>query len=1650
MKSTLLSLLLTITLGSSIACTYSLQLTDSWGDGWNGASLTLNVNSVNSGTYTFSNGSSANYNFTFTPDASISFNFTPGSYPEECSWVILDESGIVVCSGEGSSFTNPVCSFSTSGCTAIMPPPTEEDCLGAISICQEVYHNPSGSYGTGTYSNEINVPSSECLIEEVGGNWYTFSPQTSGILRFTISPDNASGEDYDWVLFDLSNASCSDLSTGDPYNYMMSASAAGSSGWGENQGPTGISTPLCDDLSMNCTGPGAGSWNTYNPDVNVVIGGTYMLYIAQFDGAQGYTVDFSPSIANLYDNIPPTIISVDGPILCGASQFTFQLSENVMCASVDDSEFYLNGPGGPYTLSNVTSTSCDGGLEGTTYLTANVTPAITASGTYTIGLNASVAGSIFDLCGNTAPSFTFDFTVDAIQTTMSLVNETCVNSNDGSATVTINSGGTSPYTYQWSNSVNSGSTTNTSHTNSNIGDGTYSVTVTDAGGCIALNTITLTNPTALTVSATSADAICGSANGSITATISNGTGVIDYVWYATSGGSTTNGSILDQANPYTISGLLASTYQVDITDANGCTASTSVVVSNSGGVNAGFSITANQCLEGNSFDFTDASGMTTGVSYQITSPSLVNSTVAGTPSYTGFVANAVGVWTVTQNITSGSCSDSETHTFEVYAEPVMSQTHQDVSCNGFTDGYINASSTITGTYTMLSGTGSFVGSTASSLGAGTYTFMISTANTCDDTLSVTINEPNPIVLSTSFTDLSCGGTCDGTGSVAVASGGVGPFSYNWGAFGNTSSLSGLCAATYPVTVTDGHSVGGLCVETASITVHSPVTETYTQSSVMSNCGQADGSATVNITTAPASSSYTITWYNSSYSTQLSQVLNTSNTSHTLPNIASGLYHVVISNASNCTDTIDITVNDTGSPTVILDQTTHVLCNGASTGSFEVHLGGTLHPNFTYECYKNGVLHSTVGPTPSTTNTQSSLGNGNYTLVVTAIDGCQSTISTTINQPEELIGNITPEQVICLNLGSAMVQISGGTTPYSYQWNDANAQTTATAQDLAVGNYACTITDSHLCTLVLTTSLVDLGFFDSQVSHQDVSCNGLLDGSITISPISGTAPFSYAWSDALGQIYYTSTHEGLLAGTYTGTVTDVNGCTSTQGASITEPTELLIQSYANPTTCFGYQDGYTWVDATGGTLPYTYHWSNGGAEAYNLNLTSNYYNVTVLDAHGCSKTNYGILVTQPNAVVLDLSYVPVICIGQSTDITISATSSPYSPYTYYWNGIMSNDVISVNPVVTTTYHAQVEDAHGCMSPIESVTVQVNPPLSITATPDKTVICKGYLVQVDVEGTGGNGHYQYSMLDGTVLHQPIELSPEQTTTYGIVLSDDCGSPTDTAYFVIEVKLVPVPSFHADFKNGCVPLEIQFVQDVNGHEQGTSYLWNFGDQSSSNLSFESSPEHIYRHSGTFDVGITITTPFGCVITHVEPQYITAFPVPESGFRANPSVSSILNPEIYFENLSQGADYAVWFFGDGDSSSTYHGLHRYQSVAASYQVDLVAVTRYGCKDTSSQRVMINEAITLYMPTAFSPDGDYQNELFMVKGVGLREEGFLLSVYDRWGEVMFETTDLHKGWDGKSPLGVYVKPGVYSYIVKVVDTYGVPHEQAGAVNVMR
>ena len=723
--------------------------------------------------------------------------------------------------------------------------------------------------------------------------------------------------------------------------------------------------------------------------------------------------------------------------------------------------------------------SASGGTAPYTYNwnTGATTATITglAAGTY--------SATVTDANGCTATASTTVGASSAITATASATDENCVGANDGTATAS-GSGGTSPYTYIWSNG-------GTTATITGLGAGTYNATVTDANGCTATASATVGSLSGITASASSTDESCsGANNGTATASGSGGTSPYTYIW--------SNGGITA-----IISGLGAGTYNVTVTDANGCTATASTTVGSLSGITATASSTDESC-NGSSDGTATASGF------------------GGTSPYTyawsngGNTATISGLGAGTYDVTvtdANGCSATALTTVGIASSITASTSSTDENCSGANDGTATASgSGGTSPYTYAWSNGGTT-ATISGLGAGTYDVTVTDANGCVATASATVGSLSGITASTSSTDESCNGANNGT-ATASGFGGTSPYTYAWSNGGNTATISGLGAGTYDVTVTDANG----CVATASATVGSLSGITASASNTDESCnGANDGTATAS--GFGGTSPYTYAWSNGG---------NTA----TISGLGAGTYDVTVTDANGCTATASTTVGIASSiaaSTSSADES----CIGANNGTATASGSGGTSP-YTY-AWSNG----------GTTATITGLGAGTYDVTVTDANGCTATASTTVGSASGITASASGINVSCNggNDGSATASGSGGTSPYTYVWS--NGGTTATISGLSAGTYNVTATDANGCSATASVSITQPGVLSVSASGTDPS--GGNNGSATASASGGTSPYAYNWSNG----GTTATITGLAEGTYTVTVTDTNGCTATASVTLTD-------------------------------------------------------------------------------------------------------------------------------------------------------------------------------------------------------------------------------------------------------------------------------------------------------------------------------------------------------------------------------------------------------------------------------------------------------------------------------------------------------------------
>ena len=449
--------------------------------------------------------------------------------------------------------------FVSSSLILFSQTPTVQDCLGAIPVCQPIYSTTQSYTGYGNVYPEIhdNGVCPLCMDGEINDVFYTFTVQSSGLLRFTLTPNNPNN-DYDWELFNMTHATCADL-----YNKASSLTVSCNSygTYGVN-GPTGINSSLSNGL--NCNGPGNNNGPAFNKDLNVLQGETYLLNISNWSttNQSGYTLDFTASTALIYDSIPPIIDSIQQTVTCtGLSTLYVRFSENVICSDIENHPevFTITAPLGNYTITGLSSPDCDVGGSQTSYCILHISPPMSAG-----NFSLNVVDPIHDLCNNKMQYLGYPFSLTEINApSANAGNDTTVNNGvfitlHGSAT-----GGTGPLSWHWepagmlvNPNVQNPITVNLANTT------TFTLSVTDSIGCQAVSGITVTvvgSPLSMTLNA-SPDTICLGQSSQLQAIASGGNGNYTYTWSSNPPGFSSS-----IPNPI-VSPVITTTYNVQISD----------------------------------------------------------------------------------------------------------------------------------------------------------------------------------------------------------------------------------------------------------------------------------------------------------------------------------------------------------------------------------------------------------------------------------------------------------------------------------------------------------------------------------------------------------------------------------------------------------------------------------------------------------------------------------------------------------------------------------------------------------------------------------------------------------------------------------------------------------------------------------------------------------------------------------------------------------------------------------------------------------------------------------------------------------------------------------------------------------------------------
>jgi gliding motility-associated-like protein len=1226
-------------------------------------------------------------------------------------------------------------------------------------------------------------------------------------------------------------------------------------------------------------------------------------------------------------------------------------------------------------------------------------------------------------------------------------NISCYGASDGFINVTTS--GEPDFTWNWSGP---NGFTATSEDITNVIAGSYTLEITDANGCTLDTTIVLTEPTPLvqeinSPTYASGDNIScnGLDDGSIAYTVNGGSPNYVYAW---DNGMTTPD----------IAGLTVGNYTVTVTDINGCTIDTTIVLTeptplvqeiNSPTYASGDNISCNG-LDDGSIAYTVNGG----------SPNYVYAWDNGmtTPDIAGLTA---GNYTVTVTDINGCTID----TTIVLTEPtpllqdINSPTYasgDNISCNGLDDGSI--------AYTVNGGSPNYVyawdnGMTTpdiAGLTAGNYTVTVTDINGCTIDTTIVLTEPTPLVQEinsptyASGDNISCNGLDDGSIAYTV-NGGSPNYVYAWDNGMTTSDIAGLTAGNYTVTVTD---INGCTLDTTIVlTEPTPLVQeinspTYASGDNISCNGLDDGS--IAYTVNGGSPNYVYAWDNGM-------------TTPDIAGLTAGNYTVTVTDINGCTiDTTIVLIEPTplvqeiNSPTYASGD--NISCNGLDDGSIAYTVNGGS-PNYVY-VWDNGMTTSDIA----------GLTAGNYTVTVTDINGC--TIDTTIvlTEPTPLVQEINSptyasgDNISCNGLddGSIAYTVNGGSPNYVYAWD--NGMTTPDIAGLTAGNYTVTVTDINGCSLDTTIMLseptileiyLDPSVYEGGYNVSSCYPNGEIDLTIT----GGSSSYSIIWNNGATIENLTDLSEG----TYSVTVIDLNGCLITDEITLTSAggfsTSISAPTYngAWNISCNGQSDGRINLVINGGISPFVFEWSNGATSQNVTNVPAGEYSVTITDGNGCVRLET-IVLTEPEPlissafVISDYNGSDISCFG-ANDASISSTVVGGTlQYIYQWilDGSVVSSTTAYNGIGPGNYTLQITDANGC-STVSNVVVQ-EPPLltaSLNILSDYfglPVSCVGnYDGQIEAIGVGGWGDLTYVWSSNPAITNSL-LDGAGVGNHIVTVTDENGC-FDYASVVLDGHAIPSFSMLPPI-DLCEGETASF--EITTSRNDDTCLWKFssGEEINSTNPFDIA----FGIIGCIDVTVTVTSLEGCVSEQFHEDYVCYLPNPVAAFTQSAEHITTIPSNVKFTNHSTVDYFYEWNFGDGYFSNEEHPMHFFpDDVAGTYDIQLIVTSFFGCTDTAYSKVYVKEELLLFVPNTFTPNNDMINDIFTPRlSQGYDRMDYELLIFNRWGEVLFQSHNHRVGWDGTYG-GQLMQDDTYVWRIKVgSEEDGSKREFVGHVNLIR
>ena len=990
------------------------------------------------------------------------------------------------------------------------------------------------------------------------------------------------------------------------------------------------------------------------------------------------------------DTLVPVTITAPLPIIPNL------ITTDATCSNVCDGTA-SSGPTGGTPGYTFVWTPQPGGGQGTGNATG------LCPGNYTVLITDAVG------CDTLVP-FTINAPPPIIPDT-SWTDVTCAGMCDGTASSPA-LGGTGGLTYSWAPNVAGQGTPFATQ----LCTGNYSVTISDANGCDTTVVFTISEPLPITAVPTITDASCnGSCDGSADVLVSGGTGALQYVWAPPPGAG--------QGTP-NASQMCPGNYTLTITDANNCQLIVPITIGEPQSFVVSLAITPATCAN-------NCNG------------AIVATVIGGTPIYTFTwtpaptlgqgTANAIGFCPGpgTVLIEDDAGCDTLINFIILSPTPILpNETSANVSCNGADDGTIitNPTGGSGGVYTFLwappppNGQGT---NTASGLNAGTWSVTISDGS-CDTTLTIDITEPPPFDISSTITNATCSGNCDGAIDV-VASGGIGVLDYVWSppvTGQGTPNATLLCAGIYSLTITDDAG----CDTTLTFTILDAPPLAPALTTTVASCGLCDGNATIDSVPGAVG---TITYF-----WQPPPNISGQGTAIAI-GFCPGPITVTITDSNGCDTTLAFVINTPSGITAVTSQTNET-CAGDCDGTATAIAGGGL-PGYTYVW--------SPAPPPGGgqgTNSASGLCPGTWNLTISDAAQCDTTLVFVITGPQPILPNETSTNETCNGPcdGTASVNPSGGSGGgYNVLWNPGG-QTTPGISGLCAGVYTATIIDSDGCDTTVTITILPQQPVSGVLTITNGLCDGECNGAVSVSASGGTGTYTYFWTPVPGNGQGNSTATGLCEGGGNVIVTDANGCDTTLFFEIFKPGPIIPNLAVEPEDCNGACTGQAAVFPFGGTGSFTFDWQPGG-QTTNLvtGLCAGSYTVTITDSVGCD-TLVAFTVDPFSPIVPNFSTTPESCPGSCDGTATFGPTGGEPPYNYIWVPVppSGDGQPTASGLCEGVYVVTIIDGSGCDTTV-SVLITGPQPFDLGAT-ETDISCAGSCDgSVVLNVTGGTGAYTY---------------------------------------------------------------------------------------------------------------------------------------------------------------------------------------------------------------------------------------------------------------------------------------------------------------------